>query len=190
MEKEIMDLIKSFNDLPGIDKKIEEKIVFNITGENISNLKLQLNNLKSIIKCSKCNAFSKKQICNICSNNLRNSHKICVVANDVDLFQIEEKQFFNGIFFVLGKEINPRKGVGPENLNLELLEKQVNSKTELIIATNFTIEGELTAKYLKTFFQDKVKKIYRLSIGIPVGSRISYIDELTLKKSFSNRKEF
>ena len=189
MEKQILELINGFSKLPGVGQKLAEKIVCYSNKEMINNLKKMLEVFDKMQNCQKCNGFTQNKICDVCLDKNRNNYQICVVSSIVDFFQLEEKNFFKGKYYILNQEINPKKGIAPQDLNLDKLKKQVNEKTELMIATNFTIEGELTAKYIVSYFKDKVKKIFRPSTGIPVGSKISYVDNETLKASFNNKKE-
>ena len=189
MENKILELITSFSKLPGVGQKLAEKIVCYSDRETIDNLQSTLKVFKQIQNCDQCNGFTQKKRCDLCLDESRNNNVICVVSSIMDFFQLEAKQFFKGKYYILNQEINPKKGIAPEDLDLDKLAKQITPQTELMIATNFTIEGELTAKYITNLFKDKAKGIYRPSVGIPVGSKISYVDNETLKASFTNKKE-
>jgi recombination protein RecR len=194
----IKKVVDNLSKLPGIGKKTafrltffmlnaDEKYVFSLT-ESIENLK------KNIRFCKNCFNFSTGELCDICLNKKRDFSQICVVESVVDLYNIEKSAEFNGVYHVLHGAISPIDGILPDNLKIkELIEKLKKVKIrELILAMNPTSEGNATASYII----QQLKKnnlthinISRIASGIPVGSEIEYIDQLTLSEAIKNRRE-
>jgi len=190
-------LIDCFLELPGVGKKTAERyalyVFMNMKEENItdfSNVLLSLH--KDICICESCGNISEHELCNICSDNTRNKRQILVVENIKDLISIERIGEYNGIYHVLNGSISFTKGIGINDLNIESLENKIknNEVDEIILATNATIEGETTAKYLNELFKQYNVKITRIAHGLPVGGDISYLDEMTLLKAFEGRREY
>ena len=188
----IYDLIKAFSELPNVGPKTAERYVFHLLknpNSQLFNLSKNINELKTRIKnCSRCKTFTDTDICSICQNKNRKSDTLCIVENTQDLFSIESTNEFKGKYFVLGKLINTIEGIMPENLPIkELSDLILKEKTkELIIALNFTMEGETTSLYLKRLFKDI--KVSRLARGLPLGSDLEYADSLSLSNALKYRQ--
>ena len=153
----------------------------------------QLNNLQEIIKpCSICGSWTEKDPCPICSDPLRDKTVICVVEQPQDVSTIDSSREFNGLFHVLGGVIAPLEGIGPSQLRIAGLVERVKAGgiTEVILATNPTIEGDTTAMYIQRMLAPTGVKVTRLASGLPVGGDLEYIDKLTLARSFRGRNEF
>ena len=153
----------------------------------------QLNNLQEIIKpCSICGSWTEKDPCPICSDPLRDKTVICVVEQPQDVSTIDSSREFNGLFHVLGGVIAPLEGIGPSQLRIAGLVERVKAGgiTEVILATNPTIEGDTTAMYIQRVLAPTGVKVTRLASGLPVGGDLEYIDKLTLARSFRGRNEF
>lgn len=129
-------------------------------------------------------------MCSICSDNTRDQSKICVVCEPRNIPPIERTFAYNGLYHVLGGEISPIDGVGPEDLNIGSLLRRLSDERieEVIIATNPNIEGETTASYLCRQISPLGVKITRPASGIPVGGDLEFTDELTLGKAFEERR--
>ncbi len=189
----IEKLIKLFSQLPSVGPKTAERYVFyllNKSKEENLLLSMSIKDLKEKIKkCSRCNTFTEINPCLICQDIKRSSKQICLVENTQDLWIIDETNQYNGKYFVLGGLIDPISGIHPESLPinqfLDLIKKE--NTEEIIIALNFTMEGESTALYLKKYLPQKIK-ITRLAKGLPLGSDLEYADSLTLKNALKYRQ--
>lgn len=190
----IQNLIDFFKELPSVGPKTAERYAFHLLKKSDSQLKLwgsYLSNLKAEIKtCSDCLNISETNPCPICSDAKRQSDILCLVENSQDLTAIEATKQYNGRYFVLGGLINTIENIGPHDINVaKLLEKIKKEKIkELIIALNFTLEGESTALYINKILQGQTIRTSRLAKGLPAGSNLEYADEMTLITALKNRK--
>lgn len=190
----IQNLIDFFKELPSVGPKTAERYAFHLLKKSDSQLKLwgsYLSNLKTEIKtCSDCLNISETNPCPICSDAKRQSDILCLVENSQDLTAIEVTKQYNGRYFVLGGLINTIENIGPHDINVaKLLEKIKKEKIkELIIALNFTLEGESTALYINKILQGQTIRTSRLAKGLPAGSNLEYADEMTLITALKNRK--
>lgn len=190
------ELAESFSRLPGIGKKSGMRLATHILQADssfVQRFSQQILNLQQRIKpCSICGAFTETDPCYICSNPLRDRSLLCVVEQPLDVQIIEASREFQGLFHVLGGVISPLDGIGPEQLSIGKLLEKVKSEniTEVIIATNPTVEGDTTALYLQRVLADTGVKISRLASGLPVGGDLEYADKLTLARSFRGRTTF
>ena len=195
MSSSLEDLIKLFSKFPGLGPRSAKRIVFSILknrNQLIPNLLELLNRLKlELVDCDLCGNIDVINPCNICSNVKRMKKKICVVEEVSDLWAIEKSQSHDGIYHVLGGVLSAIDGIGPDELNLKtLLEKvKVLGIDEIILATNPTSEGQLTAQYIADQFDKTNVLVTRLAQGLPMGSELDYIDDGTLLASFRSRKK-
>ena len=158
----------------------------------IPNLLELLNRLKlELVDCDLCGNIDVLNPCNICSNVKRMKNKICVVEEVSDLWAIEKSQSHNGIYHVLGGVLSAIDGIGPDELNLKTLFEKVKvlDVDEIILATNPTSEGQLTAQYIADQFDKTNILVTRLAQGLPMGSELDYIDDGTLLASFKSRRK-
>lgn len=190
----INKLINKLSELPSVGPKTAERYVFYLLKQEqtrLDELGLAIKELKEkTFTCGSCQVISETNPCSICQNSKRDQEVLCLVENTQDLIAIESTKQFNGKYFVLGGLINIIREIGPENLEIRKLVKKINSEKikEIIIALNFTIEGETTSLYLKRILGDKIK-ISRLARGLPAGSDLEYIDEITLASALKNRSQ-
>ncbi len=190
----IEKLIKAFSQLPSVGPKTAERYVFSLLHspkEELLSLSENIKNLKDNIKnCSICNTFTEKDPCYICQDKRRDTKQICLVENTQDLWAIEETKQFSGKYFVLGKLIDPISNINPQDLPIKQFLNLIKNEniTELIVALNFTIEGEGTTLYLKKYLPENVK-VSRLAKGLPLGSDLEYADSLTLKNALKYRQD-
>jgi len=193
----IEKLITLLSRVPGIGPKSAERIVYFLLqadSEYIKELSESIGILKLKIKnCKICGNYTESEICEICSNPLRDKSKICVVEEPQDLIAIEKLNIYNGVYHILFGVISPINGIGPEDLNIKSLVARVKDPqwnvTEIILATNPTPEGDTTAYYITKILKNMKVKFTKLSPGIPVGAHIDYTDPMTLTRSFINRTE-
>lgn len=190
----IAKLINDFKKLPGIGEKTAERLVLQLTCWDKTDLEMfgtNLQELKNQIKfCKTCGLLTDSEECAICQNENRDRKTIMVVSDSKDVFALEQTNTFFGLYHVLGGLVDFSKGVEPKDLNIDALSKRLPNAAEIIIATNGTVEGELTAQYLKTLFKDSGISITRLGYGLPVGAELKYADQLTLIKAVENRQKY
>ncbi|MDA3802321.1 MAG: recombination mediator RecR [Patescibacteria group bacterium] len=188
----LQKLIDNLSKLPSVGPKTAERYAFFLLKQDpkyLEELSSSISNIKSDITiCHNCLSISEKDPCSICIDDKRVQKTICVIENNQDLALIEATKQFNGKYFILGGLINAINGIGPEKLNIKRLISKIEKENieEIILALNFTLEGETTAMYLNKILKDKVK-ISRLAKGLPAGSNLEYADEITLASAFKNR---
>ena len=196
--KELQSIIKladSFQRLPGVGRKSAEKMAYSVLSmkpENIENFAEALLEVKNNIhKCPKCGNYTEDDICEVCSNEQRDHTKIIVVSDSKDIIGFEKLKTYTGTYHVLGGVLSAVNGVGIEDLNIESLLKRIeeNKVTEIILATNPTVEGETTALYIAKILEGKEINVSRLAYGLPMGGHLEYADSLTLSKALEGRKK-
>jgi recombination protein RecR len=195
--KAIRNVVESFERLPGIGPKTAMRLAFYVLNMPLSAVNSFADSLKRIkeeIKfCNQCFGVSENGICSICADEKRDKKIVCVVSRAIDMMAIENMGDFGGVYHVLGGVINPLEHVGPDDIKIyELLERIRNEKiSELIIATNPTMEGEATALYIKKKVGeiDKTLKISRIGSGLPMGADLEFADQATLSRAMDGRRE-
>jgi recombination protein RecR len=193
--KPIDRLIEALTRLPGIGKKTASRLAFHILRSSLSDaqeLARSILDVKEKIRlCSVCFNLTDDDPCQICQNPNRSSEILCVVEGPNDLMAIENTGEYGGTYHVLHGTISPLEGVGPEDIKIkELIERLKKGKiSEVILATNPTVEGGTTALYLTDLVRPLGVKITRIAYGIPVGSEIEYADGMTLLKALEGRRE-
>jgi recombination protein RecR len=191
----LSDLINSFKKLPGIGEKSAERYalsILDIKGEDVENFAASMIDCKNNLHpCATCGHITDKDICDICSDERRNKNVICILEDYKSVFAFEKAGNYNGVYHVLNGLISPIDDINPEDINLSSLVSRVEEleKPELIIALKSTIEGETTTLYITKIFEDKNVDISRLSYGIPMGTEIDYLDEISLDRALSDRKK-
>ena len=189
-------MVEAFRRLPGVGRKSAERMAFGVLDmdENeVNNFLSSIAGAKNAIRnCPECGNITSGELCPICSNPERDRSIICVVEDSKAVISFEKIKEFNGVYHVLGGVISPRNGKGPQDLNLASLPERIkeNGTTEVMIATNATVEGETTAMYVSRIIKPTGVKITRLAYGIPVGADIEYADKLTLLRAIEGRREF
>ena len=184
-------LIEQLSKLPGVGRKTAQRLAFYILksdNEDIKNLSEAITNIKiNIIFCDCCGIMTENTICEICTDSEREDSVICVVEEPQDIYAFEKTNSFKGRYHVLGGVLSPLDGVGPDDLNLENLYERVEHDMEIILATNPSIEGDTTSLYLAKMLENLGAKVTRLARGLPVGSDLEYMDELTLARAMEGR---
>ena len=197
-------VINEFSKLPGVGPKSAARMTYHYLrspNKDASKLGEALIQMDENTKfCSKCFNVTDLEICNICSSSLRDSSKICIVEEPLDVVAFENSGVFNGVYFVLGGVISPADGIGASELRFDELQKRIKElmeesekRIEVIVATNPSLEGEATASYILDMFNSEVKdskiQITRLAMGLPTGADLEYADRLTLKKALEGRRD-
>ena len=190
--KVIENLIESFMVMPGVGRKTAERYVLHLLDlqkeTSIDMAKALIDLTENIQECTQCHNFAEDTLCEICKDKRRDQNKICVVSSAKEVASIEKTQQFHGLYHVLGGYISTRKGIMPDDLNINDLEKRITQDTEIILGLNATVEGETTALYLAKKYGEKAN-ITRLAFGLPIGGQLDYADDLTLPKPFEGRKK-
>ncbi|HWK06335.1 MAG TPA: recombination mediator RecR [Puia sp.] len=185
--------VNEFAKLPGIGKKTALRLVLHLLKTDTSNVQgfgEALIRMRQEIKfCQRCYNIADADICSICSNSLRKQELICVVESIREVIAIESTQQYNGTYHVLGGNISPLDGIGPDQLNIEALIGRVQKEhtQELIFALNPTIQGDTTIYYIQKKLQGSGVKITTIARGIAFGGELEYADEMTLARSITNR---
>lgn len=187
-------LIEEFNKMPGIGHKSAVRLAFhvmNMPTEKVDKFISAINAAKSKVHlCSKCQNLTDKPLCDICSSEKRDKSVICVMESPKDVSALEKTREYNGLYHVLHGSISPIDGVGPEDIKIkELIARLSSEVTEVIMATNPTVEGEATAMYIARLLKPMGIKVTRIAHGIPVGGDIEYADEVTLQRAMEGRRE-
>lgn len=185
-------LIEQFEKLPGIGKKTAQRLAFFMLnlpqGEAEQFADAIVDARRKIHCCSICQNLTDGEICHICAGAHRDKTTICVVEDPRDVAAFERTREYNGLYHVLHGVISPMDGVGPEQLRIkELLARIGGEVTEVIMATNPTVEGEATAMYISRLLKPLEVKVTRLAYGIPVGGDLEYADEVTLSRALEGR---
>ncbi len=195
LPKPISILIDELTKLPGIGETNATRLAFYILrSKNDYTQRLAksiLETKSSVFACSTCFHLSSVDPCSICTDRSRDRSLICVVEEPLDLIAIEKSRGFDGVYHVLNGVISPLDGVGPEDLTVRELTERLDSNqtTEVLIATNPSVEGEATSLYVAKIVKNLGIKVTRLAHGIPMGGDLEYIDELTIAKALKDRKE-
>lgn len=191
--KAFKDLIEAFERLPGIGYKSAERMAYsymNLQQEYKEKFLDAITNVENIKRCSVCHNLSQEETCNICQDLNRDESIICVVSDYKDVFAIEKSNSYNGKYHVLNGVISIKKGKLPQDLNIDSLLTRLDGVKEIIVATNPNLDGETTALFIAKLLEGKNIKVTRLAYGLPMGGNIEYSDNITLAKSFENRKTF
>ncbi len=191
----LTELIAQFERLPGIGKKTAQRLAFSILDEPPERAEkfaeALVNARRKIHFCKVCQGLTDKEVCDICEDARRDKSVICVVAEPKDVMAFERTREYNGTYHVLHGVISPLDGINPDQLRIkELMSRLASGEvTEIIMATNPTVEGEATASYISRLIKPMGIKVSRLAYGIPVGGDLEYADEFTLARALEGRNE-
>lgn len=192
----IKNLIKSFTKLPGVGNKTAQRFAYHLLERNreagmelAKSLELAMTHVKN---CKDCQTLTENVICSICADPDRDNSILCIVETPNDLNLIEESGIFKGKYFVLGGYLSPIDGITPEDLGLDILESKIKQSEiiEIILATNATIEGEVTAHFIKNMTKGLNLNVTRIAHGIPIGGELEYADSNTIAHALSDRKNY
>ena len=191
---QISRLIESLAGLPGIGIKSAQRMAFHILDmpeaevEKLSNSIIEAR--RKVCYCKQCYTLTDDEVCPICKNPNRDQKLIMVVENPRDLAAYEKTGKFEGVYHVLHGAISPMLGIGPADIKLkELMQRLQGDVSEVIIATNSSLEGETTAMYISKLIKPTGIKVSRIASGVPVGGDLEYIDEVTLLRALEGRVE-
>lgn len=188
-------LIEQFQKMPSIGRKTAQRMAFHVLDLSEDEAKefaeAIINAHTKIHRCSLCHNLTENELCPICESVNRDKSTVCVVEEPKDVLAMERTRDFGGVYHVLHGVISPMNGIGPEQLTIKsLVERAASGEiTELIMATNPTIEGDTTAMYISKLVKPFGVKVTRLAYGIPVGADIEYADDVTLMRALAGRSE-
>lgn len=196
----VTKLIDEFKRLPSIGQKSAQRLAFHVmrmTESDVERLVTALREVKErIILCSVCNNHTEIDPCRFCSSPTRDHSVICVVEEPHSLVAVEKTRSFKGVYHVLHGSLSPIRHIGPNELHLANLLPRLKPENnegvaveEIILATNPTTEGEATANYIGRLLRPLGIRVTRIAMGMPVGSDLEYVDEVTMDKALSNRHE-
>ena len=185
-------LVEQFARIPGIGRKSAQRYAYYVLSQPEQYAKEFADALigasKSIKRCKVCQNLCDGELCPICAGEGRDRSTICVVADPRDVVAFERMREYKGLYHVLHGLISPADGIGPEELAVkELLSRLNGDVTEVVMATNPTVEGEATAMYISRLIKPLGVKVTRLAYGIPVGGNLEYADDVTLCRALEGR---
>ena len=190
----INKLIEQLSHLPGIGAKSAQRLAFHILNmpqDHVDALASAIVSAKKNVKyCKCCYNLTDQEICPICSDTSRDHKTIMVVENTRDLVAYEKTGKYDGVYHVLHGAISPMLGIGPDDIRLkELMQRLQGDVSEVIVATNSSLEGETTAMYISKLIKPTGIKVTRIASGVPVGGDLENIDEVTLLRALEGRTE-
>jgi recombination protein RecR len=189
------ELIAALRCLPGVGPKSAQRMAYHLLqrdrpgAERLGGALAQV--LAKIRHCEKCNSFAEDAVCELCRSPRRDGSLLCVVESPGDLLMMEQAQCYQGLYFVLMGALSPLDGVGPRDIHLDRLVRRAadGSVREVILATNFTVEGEATAHYVAELLRQRGLKVSRIARGLPVGGELEHVDSGTLAQAVTERRE-
>lgn len=187
-------LIEALRCLPGIGPKSAQRMAYHLMQRDrpgAQNLADALQRaLLALRHCQRCNTLTESELCERCASSRRDPSLLCIVETPVDMNMMEQTQAYSGLYYVLMGRVSPLDGVGPRELRLERLLARVcdGIVKEVILATNFTNEGEVTAHYLTEMLKSRAIRVSRIARGVPVGGELEFVDAGTLAQALRERR--
>jgi recombination protein RecR len=187
-------LIQALRVLPGVGPRSAQRMAYHLLQNDragADQLAQALSAaLTSVRRCAKCNNFSEEEICALCRSPRRDAALLCVVETPADLAMVEQTLSYSGMYFVLMGRLSPLDGVGPRDIGLERLQARAaeGEIQEVILATNFTNEGEATAHYIAEMLRSRGIKVSRIARGVPLGGELEYVDAGTISQALLDRR--
>lgn len=189
-------LIETLRGLPGIGPKSAQRMALQLIQqdrENAAKIARSIEQaLERIHSCKTCRGLAEAEECDICLSTARDASVICIVESVADVAVIEQSSVFRGKYFVLRGRLSPIDGIGPDELGIPVLLDRLSREpiSELILATNTTVEGEATAHYLAELAKEYDIKTTRIAHGVPMGGELEYVDSNTLSHAFQGRRDY
>lgn len=187
----IVRLIEEFSRFPGIGRKTAQRMAFHVLkspNDQAVQLAQSVMDMKTKIQfCSVCHGITEEDPCGICTDPKRDQLSICIVEDAADVYTFEKSNVFQGVYHVLGGVLSPLDGIGPDDLHINGLIDRAKPGTEVVIATNPSIEGEATSLYIAKLLKGKSVKVTRLARGLPMGGDLEYIDDATIMRAMEGR---
>ncbi len=187
-------LTEALRRLPGIGPKSAQRMAYHLMQHDREGAALIARAMSQAVErihhCARCNTFTENDVCETCLDENREATLLCVVETPADQLMIEQTMTYKGLYFVLMGRLSPLDGIGPKDLNLEKLIARATDGvvTEVVLATNFTNEGEATAHYISETLKARGLKVSRLARGVPVGGELEYVDAGTIARAMLDRR--
>ena len=188
------ELMSALRCLPGVGPKSAQRMAYHLLQRDQAGAARLSGALRAALDrirhCEKCNSFAEEILCDLCASARRDAALLCVVESPADLLMIEQTQSFRGLYFVLAGVLSPLDGVGPKEIHLDRLLKRATdgAVNEVVLATNFTAEGEATAHYVGELLAARGIKVTRIARGLPVGGELDHVDSGTLAQAVIERR--
>lgn len=192
----LQSLVEALKVLPGVGQKSAQRMALHLLERNRDGALRLSEALRKAVEgighCRLCRTLTEREVCRICANPARERDTLCVVETPGDVLAIEQSSVYRGLYFVLLGHLSPLDGIGPEDLGLDQLEARLGEGEvkEVILATNPTVEGEVTAHYISEMAARRGIKTTRIAHGVPVGGELEYVDSGTLSHAFTGRREY
>jgi recombination protein RecR len=191
----IGQLIESLRCLPGVGPKSAQRMAYHLLehdrdgGRRLAEVLEK--SMQQVGNCESCRTLSEERLCSLCASERRDRGLLCVVETPADVQALEQSIGYKGLYFVLMGHLSPLDGIGPEALGLDVLEHrlQTGEVSELILATNPTVEGEATAHFISEMAHGHGIRVTRIAHGVPMGGELEYIDSNTLSHAFAGRQD-
>lgn len=192
----LQSLVEALKVLPGVGPKSAQRMALHLLERNRDGALRLSAALREAVErighCGLCRTLTERDVCRICADPARERDTLCVVETPGDVLAIEQSGVYRGLYFVLLGRLSPLDGIGPEDLGLDRLEARLDEGEvkEVILATNPTVEGEVTAHYISEMAARRGIKTTRIAHGVPVGGELEYVDSGTLSHAFTGRREY
>ena len=189
------ELIQALRCLPGVGPKSAQRMAYHLLQRDKNGADRLATSLSAALDrirhCARCNTFTESEVCALCASPRRDASLLCVVETPADLAMIEQTMSYSGMYFVLMGRLSPLDGVGPRDIGLDrLLERaSAGEVQEVILATNFTNEGEATAHYVAEMLRARKLRVSRIARGVPLGGELEYVDAGTISQALLERRE-
>lgn len=188
-------LIEAFRVLPGVGPKSAQRMAYHVLererggGRRLAEVLAEA--VDKVGHCERCRDFSEQPVCATCASASRDAHQLCIVESPADRLAIEQATGYRGLYYVLQGRLSPLDGIGPAELGLDRLGERLaeGEVSEMIVATNPTVEGEATAHYLGQLARQHRVRASRLAHGVPLGGELEYVDRGTLSHAFGSRSD-
>jgi recombination protein RecR len=190
------DLVEALRCLPGVGPKSAQRMAYHLLQHDprgAERLAAALARAVTTLRhCSRCNTFTEDELCERCASDKRDPTQLCVVEMPADLNMMEQTQAYRGLYYVLMGRLSPLDGIGPKELRLERLLARAGDGVvrEVILATNFTNEGEATAHYVAELLHARGLKVSRIARGVPVGGELEFTDAGTIAQALIERRDY
>ena len=187
-------LVKALRILPGVGPRAAQRMALHLLQHDRDGARALAGALERAVEavhhCERCNTFTEDTVCALCRSGKRDAALLCVVETPADLMMVEQTQAYAGLYYVLMGRLSPLDGIGPREIHLDRLLKRAlgGDVREVILATNFTHEGEATAHYVGELLATRGLKVSRLARGVPVGGELEYVDSGTLAQALRERR--
>jgi len=190
----LQELIEALRCLPGVGPRSAQRMAFHLMQRDRQGAQRLAGAMGAALErvrhCERCNNFSEETVCTLCLSPRRDGRLLCVIETPADLLMMEQAQCYSGLYFVLMGALSPLDGIGPHDIHLERLLKRAADGVvqEVMIATNFTVEGEATAHYAGEMLRSRGLRVTRIARGLPVGGELEHVDSGTLAQAVLDRR--